>query len=88
MFIGLSKTLARFGGFRMGLGIRVTRKNYLATAPLFIIICILQMYYYIILTMCWLVYAMFYVLVVIFILIYRGISKAVRSLKKLLAHRD
>ena len=27
MFVSLSKTLAKFGGFRLGLGMRITKKN-------------------------------------------------------------
>jgi hypothetical protein len=60
MFISLSKTLARFGGFRLGVGMRMSKKN----APYLFIFAIMMllfkmMWYMIVLTF-WLMYAVIY----------------------------
>ncbi len=60
MYIGLSRTLAKFGRFRLGIGMRLTKKN----APyLFIILMFVWMFqlmWYILLLCFWLMYAIFY----------------------------
>ena len=60
MFISLSKTLVRFGGVRLGIGTRVSKKN----APAFIVgiltYYMFMLVWYMILGTCWLMYAMIY----------------------------
>ena len=60
MFISLSKTVARFGGIRLGVGMRMSKKN----APAFIV-GILTYYFglfiwYIMLFCFWMIYVMIY----------------------------
>lgn len=60
MFVGLSKTFARFGRTKLGVGIRITKKNaiYMIIALLFywmLMLCLYMMVFCI-----WLVYAMGY----------------------------
>lgn len=60
MFISLSKTLVRFGGVRLGVGMRITKKNaaWAAFIPLLIWFC--QLTWYMIVLSFWLMYAVFY----------------------------
>lgn len=60
MFISLSKTLARFGGIRLGVGMRMSKKNALA-----FIVGILTYYasllvWYMIIFTFWMMYVMIY----------------------------
>ena len=60
MFISLSKTLARFGGVRLGVGMRMSKKN----APYIgIFVAMLMMFkamWYLIIVSFWMVYAAIY----------------------------
>ena len=60
MFIGFSKTLARFGGFRLGVGMRITKKNAAWAAFIPLIIWCFQMMWYMIILSFWLMYATIY----------------------------
>jgi hypothetical protein len=66
MFIGFSKTLAKFGGFRLGVGMRVTKKNAAWAACIPLIIWFFQMIWYMIILSFWLMYAVFYGMVWLF----------------------
>lgn len=60
MFISLSKTLARFGGIRLGVGMRMSKKN----APYLVVFAILmllfKMMWYMMIFSFWLLYAVIY----------------------------
>ena len=81
MFFSFSKTIARFGGFRLGLGIRITKKNAVWIALLTMFVAMFQLMWYSILLCGWLVYAMFYG-------IYWCIKKAIGSSSKNKKHKE
>lgn len=60
MFVSLSKTLARFGGLRLGLGLRLNKSN--AAWMLFVLmfVYIFQAMWYMMILCGWLVYAVCY----------------------------
>lgn len=60
MFVSLSKTLAKFGGFRLGLGLRLNKSN--AAWMLFVLmfVYIFQAMWYMMILCGWLVYAVCY----------------------------
>lgn len=60
MFVSLSKTLAKFGGFRLGLGLRLNKNN--AAWMLFVLmfVYIFQAMWYMMILCGWLVYAVCY----------------------------
>ena len=60
MFMSLSKTLAKFGGFRLGLGIRITKKNAPVMLFVWLFVCIFQMMWYTLVLCFWMVYAVMY----------------------------
>lgn len=73
MFISLSKTLAKVGGIRLGVGMRMTKKN----APSFIVgILVYYMFYYTF-------KLMWYALVASFWLMYAGIYGMIWMMKKM-----
>lgn len=60
MFLSLSKTFAKFGKFRLGLGIRVTKSNVIWTSFILFFIYMLQLCWYILVLCFWLMYAFYY----------------------------
>lgn len=60
MFISLSKTLTRFGGFRLGVGIRMNKSN--AVWMLLLVACVetFKAVWYMMIIALWLCYAMCY----------------------------
>ncbi len=60
MFISLSKTVARFGGVRIGVGTRITKKNAAGAAFFLLIMWFFQLMWYMIVLSFWLMYAVFY----------------------------
>ena len=52
MFLSLSKTLARFGGFRLGLGLRLTKKNAIWMLFLVMFVYLLQAMWYMMILIC------------------------------------
>jgi len=60
MFIGFSKTIARFGGFRLGVGTRVSKKNAAWMCLIIMFVAIFKLMWYVLLLCGWLMYAMFY----------------------------
>ena len=74
MFVGLSKTFAKFGKFRIGAGLRLTKKN--APLMLFILmfVWVFQLMWYMMVLCFWLMYAVCYG-------IYWCIKKLVTALK-------
>lgn len=62
MFLSLSKTMSKFGNIRLGLGIRMTKKNASVMALLMMFIWVFQLMWYMILLCFWLVYAVCYAL--------------------------
>lgn len=75
MFLSLSKTFAKVGGFRLGLGIRMTKKN--APYMLFLIffVSMFQLMWYMMVLCFWLMYAMCYG-------IYWCVKQIIRKIKK------
>lgn len=60
MFISLSKVFTKIGGLRFGLGIRITKSNFIWMSLLTCMVCMLQATAYMMVITFWLVYAMFY----------------------------
>ena len=60
MFIGFSKTLAKFGGFRLGMGLRLTKSNIWWAIFALMMIYTLQAMWYTMLLVFWVAYAMGY----------------------------
>ena len=75
MFISFSKTLARFGGFRFGVGMRVTKKNAAWFWLIVFFVGMFQLMWGMMLICGWLIYAMFYG-------IYWCIKKSIHCLTK------
>lgn len=63
MFFSLSKTLAKFGGFRLGLGIRLTKKNAPWMFLIWIFVLMFKMMWYMMVISFWLMYAVIYAFV-------------------------
>jgi hypothetical protein len=64
MFIGFSKTLARFGGFRLGVGMRVTKNNVLWMSLIVMIIQMFKAMWYMMVVAAWFTYALFYGIII------------------------
>lgn len=60
MFISFSKTLVKFGGFRLGCGIRITKKNALWMSLVYLFVLCFQLMWYGVVLAFWLMYAFFY----------------------------
>ena len=60
MFIGLSKTLARFGGFRLGVGMRLTKNNIIWMSFIVMFVYLLKATWYMMIICFWIVYALYY----------------------------
>lgn len=60
MFIGFSKTLAKFGGFRLGVGMRVTKNNMIWMSLLIMVVQLFKAVWYLMIIAFWVMYAMFY----------------------------
>lgn len=60
MFVGFSKTIARFGGFRLGLGMRMSKKNAAWMCLAIMFVAVFKLMWYMLLLCGWLVYAMCY----------------------------
>lgn len=60
MFISLSKTIARFGGFRLGVGLRLNKKNSMWAWLILFFVGFFQLMWGVMLICGWLIYAMFY----------------------------
>lgn len=82
MFVSLSKTLSKIGGFRIGCGIRVTKKNAAWAAFVVALVAIFQLTWYMMVVSLWLCYAVFYGLFWCFKGIVLGIRALVRKLRK------
>lgn len=60
MFFSLSKTISKFGGFRLGVGIRITKNNVLWMSLIVLFINIFKLMWYAVILCFWLIYAVFY----------------------------
>ena len=60
MFISFSKTVARFGGFRLGFGMRLNKKNAVWAWLVLLFVGIFQLLWSMFVLCGWLIYAMFY----------------------------
>lgn len=60
MFLSLSKTLAKCGGFRLGLGIRMTKKNAVWMSMILLFVYMFQLTWYMMVLVFWMMYALFY----------------------------
>ena len=75
MFIGFSKTIARFGGFRLGVGIRMGKKNAFLVCMIIMFVSMFKLMWYMLLLCGWVTYAVCYGM-------YWCIKKLIRSLRK------
>lgn len=73
MFLSFSKTLAKVGGFR--LGIRMTKKNAAYMWMILLFVCMLKFMWYMLVLCLWIMYAMLYG-------IYWGIKRIFQASKK------
>lgn len=60
MFISFSKTMAKFGGMRLGFGLRITKTNFIWMAFILMFVYLFQAMWYMLVLMGWLVYAVCY----------------------------
>jgi hypothetical protein len=60
MFISFSKMITKVGGFRLGLGLRITKNNIIWMSFIIMFVCILQLCWYMMIMMFWMVYAIVY----------------------------
>jgi hypothetical protein len=60
MFISFSKTIARFGGFRIGVGMRLNKKNSWIMLFLLLFVALFKMMWYMLILSFWLMYAFCY----------------------------
>lgn len=60
MFISLSKTIGKVGGFRIGIGKRITSKNAWWMCLILCFVATFQLMWYMMVLCFWLMYAMFY----------------------------
>ena len=60
MFFSFSKTIVRFGKMRLGLGIRITKKNVIYMGFVLMFVYMLQACWYLMILLGWLVYAACY----------------------------
>lgn len=60
MFISLSKTMAKFGGFRLGVGMRLTKNNALVMLFFLMFVYCFKMMWYMMILCFWCVYALIY----------------------------
>lgn len=74
MFLSFSKTIAKFGGFRIGIGTRVSKKNAGYALVFLLFYYMFLMCWYMMIGCLWLIYAMCYG-------IYWCIKKLVLTLK-------
>ena len=60
MFISFSKTIARFGGFRLGIGMRLNKKNAIWMSLIILFVAMFQLMWYMLILCGWLIYAVCY----------------------------
>lgn len=60
MFLSLSKTFAKVGGFRLGLGVRMTKKNAAFLWLILLFVWMFKLMWYMLVLSFWLMYAMCY----------------------------
>ena len=60
MFISFSKMLTKFGGVRLGLGLRTTKNNIIWMSFIIMVVYIIQACWYLMILVFWLVYAVIY----------------------------
>lgn len=60
MFLSLSKTLKKFGGVRLGLGLRMNKKNSIWVAFVAMFVCLFQICWYLLVVCFWLMCAICY----------------------------
>jgi hypothetical protein len=75
MFLGFSKTMARFGHFRLGVGMRLTKKNAAYMAIILMFVWMLQLCWYMMILCFWMIYAICYG-------IYWCIKSIIKKIKK------
>lgn len=73
MFISLSKTLSKFCGFRLGVGLRITKKNAIWMCFLVMMIQLMKAMWYLMVICGWLCYVVCYA-------IYKGIRKLIQMI--------
>jgi ABC-type multidrug transport system fused ATPase/permease subunit len=81
VFLSFSKTIAKFGGFRLGVGMRVNKKNSAWIAFLIFFVVMFQLMWYMLLLCFWLMYAMLYFLYWCARMIVRALSKSKKENK-------
>ena len=85
MYIGFSKTLARFGGFRLGAGLRMTKNNFIWMCFIVLTIQMFKATWHMMICSGWLCYAMFYGIIWIFRKTYQPIVLFYKYLFKKIA---
>ena len=60
MFVSFSKTIAKFGGFRLGIGMRMSKKNAVLMYLIIMFVAMFKLVWYMLLLCGWLMYAMCY----------------------------
>jgi hypothetical protein len=60
MFVGISRTMGKFGKFRLGAGLRLTKNNAVWVLFILMFVYMFQACWYMMVLCFWMVYAMFY----------------------------
>ena len=80
MFIGLSKTIGKVGGFRLGVGMRLTAANFWWLLIVIFIVAMFKLMFYMLVFSLWLMYAMFYGVYWIIKQIVKGIIHLIKGI--------
>lgn len=83
MFVGFTKTLKRMSGFRLGIGVRVNKRNAALWCILMLFAALFYMMWYMIIGAGWLLYFMCYAIYKIYYFLFKGIAI---GCKKLFSH--
>ena len=87
MFLSLSKTFAKVGGFRFGAGIRITKKNaaYMSLVLLFVVS--IQLCWYMLVLCFWVMYAILYLMWWIISSMFRGTCRGIKKIVRFITKK-
>ena len=79
MFVSLTKMMKTLCGFRLGFGIRITKKNALVMSFVLLIVLMFQLMWYMVVMCFWLMYAVLYCLWKVVSLPFKLLGKVFRK---------
>ena len=86
MFVGLSKRLKSMGGFRLGVGLRLTKSNCLYFLFALLFVGCFYLCWYSVLACGWMLYGLFYGLYLMFKYAAIGVKKLYALIKRTITH--